>query len=134
MRKLLLTLGALIAAAAPASAAKPFDGEAELAKAVAGRVAGEPVNCINLRDVRSSQIIDHTAIVYDAGRTVYVNRPRAGRESLDPWDSAVTKSSSSDLCSVDVVQLYNSGSHLLSGSAFLGDFVPYKRAPRPLRD
>jgi hypothetical protein len=134
MRKFLLTLGALIAAAAPAQAAKPFDGEAELAKAVAGRVAGAPVNCVNLRDVRSSRIIDHTAIVYDTGNIIYVNRPRAGRESLDQWDTLVTKTFSSDLCSIDVVQLWDSGSRMQSGSVFLGDFIPYRRAPKPSRD
>jgi hypothetical protein len=134
MRNLLLTMGALIAAAAPAQAAKPFDGEAELAKAIAGRVAGKPVDCVNLRDVRSSRIIDHTAIVYDTGNTLYVNRPRAGRESLDQWDVLVTKTFSSELCSIDVVQLWDSGSRMQSGSVFLGDFVPYKRAPKPAAD
>ncbi|MDB5670259.1 MAG: hypothetical protein JWO25_1218 [Alphaproteobacteria bacterium] len=130
MRNFLLTLGALVVATSPALAAKPFDGEAELAKAVAGRVAGPPVHCVNLRDVRSSHIIDHTAIVYDMGGTVYVNRPRSGRESLDQWDTLVTKTFSSDLCDIDVVQLYDSGSRMQTGIVFLGDFVPYKRAPK----
>jgi hypothetical protein len=130
MRKLLLTLGALMMAAAPAHAAKPRDGEAELAKAIEGRIAGTPVDCVNLRNVRSSQIIDHTAIVYDTGSTLYVNRPRAGRESLDRWDTLVTKTFSSDLCSIDVVQLWDSGSRMQSGTVFLGEFVPYKRAPK----
>jgi hypothetical protein len=133
MRKLLMTLGAVAAVATPALA-KPLDGEAELAKAVAGRVAGAPVDCVNLRNVRSSQIIDRTAIVYDTGSTLYVNRPRAGRESLDRWDTLVTKTFSSDLCSIDVVQLWDSGSHMQSGLVFLGDFVPYKRVPKPKAD
>ena len=130
MRKFLLALGAVAALAAPA-AAKKFDGEAELAKAIDGRVAGKPVDCINLRDVRSSRIIDHTAIVYDTGSTIYVNRPRAGRESLDQWDTLVTKTYSSELCSIDVVQLWDSSSHMQSGSVFLGEFVPYAKAPKP---
>jgi hypothetical protein len=131
MRKLLLTLGALVAATSPALAAKPYDGEAELAKAIEGRVAGAPVHCVNLRNVRSSQIIDRTAIVYDTGSTVYVNRPRAGRESLDRWDTLVTKTFSSDLCDIDVVHLYDTSSHMQTGSVFLGDFIPYKKAPKP---
>src|SRR4051812_9214629 len=119
MRKILLTLGALMMAAAPAQAGKVRDGEAELAKAVEGRVAGTPVNCVNLRNVRSSQIIDRTAIVYDTGNTLYVNRPRAGRESLDSWDVLVTKTFNSDLCSIDVVQLWDSASRMQSGTVFL---------------
>ena len=131
MRKLLLTLGALMMAAAPAQAGKPRDGEAELAQAVQGRVAGEPVRCVNLRDVRSSRIIDRTAIIYDTGSTIYVNRPRSGRESLDQWDTLVTKTFSSDLCTPDVVHLWDSSSRMQSGFVFLGDFVPYKRVPKP---
>ena len=134
MRKLLLTLGALTMAVAPAQAGKARDGEAELAKALQGRIAGEPVRCVNLRDVRSSRIIDGTAILYDTGSTIYVNRPRSGRESLDQWDVLVTKTYSSELCTPDVVQLWDSGSRMQSGFVFLGEFVPYKRAPKPKRD
>ena len=101
-----------------------------VANSTAGRIQGEPVHCLNLRDVRSSQIVDHTAILYDTGSTIYVNRPRAGRESLDRWDTLVTKTFSSDLCDVDVVHLYDPGSQMQTGTVFLGDFVPYKRAPK----
>jgi hypothetical protein len=62
--------------------------EAQLAKALDGRVAGEPVNCLSLRSIRSSRIIDRTAIVYQVGNTLYVNRPRAGADSSTsgtPW-------------------------------------------------
>ena len=127
MRKLImLALGGLIVAA-PAQAAPRMDPEARLAKALEGRVAGEPVDCISLRQVRSSRIIDDTAIVYDAGGTLYVNRPRAGAESLDQWDTLVTRLHSDRLCSVDVVQLYDGGSNFRTGSVFLDKFVPYKR-------
>ena len=84
------------------------------------------MNCVNLQNVRSTQIIDRTAIIYDAGSTIYVNRPRdAG--SLDHWDTLVTRLHSSRLCSIDVIQLYESSSRTWTGSVFLGDFVPYKR-------
>ena len=110
------------------AAAKPkLDPEARLAKALEGRVAGEPVDCIQLSRVHSTQIIDHTAIIYDAGSTLYVNRPRAGLESLDRWDTMVTKSFSPQLCSVDVVRLLDTGSRFENGTVFLGEFVPYRR-------
>ncbi len=44
-------------------------------KAIAGRVAGKPVSCINQPTVGSSQVIDGTAIVYEVGSTLCVNRP-----------------------------------------------------------
>src|SRR5437868_10663938 len=72
-------------------------GEAELAKMLAGRVPGKPVNCINLSSAQSSRIIDHTAIVYEDGGTLYVNRPRSGGSSLDSDDILVTRSFSGQL-------------------------------------
>ena len=123
----LLSAAVLVAASAPAVSAPRMDQEARLARALEGRVAGEPVDCINLRNIRSSQIIDRTAIIYDAGSTIYVNRPRGGRASLDRWDILVTELHSSQLCSIDVVHLYDSNSRVQSGFVFLGEFVPYRK-------
>jgi len=129
MRKLImLALGGLLAATAPVQAKPALSGEAKLAKALEGRVAGDPVKCVNLRQVNSTQIIDGVGILYDAGGTVYLNRPRSGAESLDRWDTLVTKLHTSELCSIDTVQLYDSTSRMQTGFVFLGDFVPYRRA------
>ena len=128
MRRLIpLLIGSAFLAAAPAGAAPRLDPEQRLARAIEGRVAGEPVRCLNLRSIRSSRIIDRTAIIYDAGGTLYVNRPRAGRESLDQWDVLVTRPFNSQLCSIDVVQLYDTASRMQTGFVFLGDFVPYRK-------
>ena len=127
MRKLLPLLVGSLALVAGSAQAKPADHEAELARAVAGRVAGEPVDCIDMHRVLSSHIIPGTAIVYDAGGVIYVNRPRSGAESMDQWDIMVNRLWSSQLCSIDTVQLIDQGSHMYSGSVFLGEFVPYRR-------
>lgn len=107
--------------------ARPADGEAALAKEIEGRVPGKPVNCIPLTSIRSSRIIDRTAIVYDAGRTIYVNRPRAGASSLNRWDILVTKPTGSQLCNLDIVRLADQSNRMPRGSVSLGDFVPYKK-------
>jgi hypothetical protein len=127
MRALVTLLAGTLLLATSASAAPRLSPEARLAKALEGRVAGEPVNCISLGRVRSSRIIDDTAILYEAGSTIYVNRPRAGRESLDRWDTLVTKLFTSQLCSTDVVHLYDTSSRIQTGVVFLGEFVPYER-------
>jgi hypothetical protein len=121
----------LIAAAAtaftPAAARERLDPEAEIARAVAGRVAGEPVDCVDMSRVQSTRIIDNTAIIYDAGSILYVNRPRAGAESLDRWDTLLTELHSSRLCSIDTVRLLDSSTRFQNGFVFLGEFVPYRR-------
>lgn len=123
-----LLIGSLFfSASAPAAIGPRVDPQLKLERELAGRVAGEPVSCINLRQIRSSRIIDRTAIIYDAGSTIYVNRPRAGRESLDHWDTLVTTPFGSQLCRVDVVRLYDSAARMETGVLFLGDFVPYRK-------
>ena len=128
MRRLLpLIAGSLLLAGAAADAAPRKAPEERLAQALEGRTAGEPVDCIQLRTVRSSRIIDRTAILYDAGGTIYVNRPRNGAESLDSDDIMVTKTHSSQLCSIDVVTLQDTASRMQRGVVFLGAFVPYRK-------
>lgn len=124
---LALIAGAALLGAIPAAARPGESGEAELARVLNGRVAGPAVHCLDLHRVSSSRIIPHTAIVYDAGGTLYVNRPVNGAEQLSHFDTMVTRTPTTRLCNVDVVQLHDQGSHSFTGTVFLGDFVPYTR-------
>jgi len=114
---------------APAHAATDREarGAAELAKALEGRTAGEPVDCLNLRDIRSTRIIDRTAILYEMrGGTIYVNKPD-GAATLDRWDVLVTDTHLSQLCDIDIVQLFDVTSRMQTGFVQLGEFVPYRK-------
>lgn len=122
-----LAIGATLAGTAGASAAPRLTGEEKLAKELKGRVAGEPVSCINMSQVRSTRIIDKTAILYDAGRTIYVNRPDYPR-ALDSHDVMVTRLHGSQLCTIDIVRVHESGSFFPRGAIGLGKFVPYRKA------
>ena len=126
MRKLITLLAGTLMLGGVAQA-KPQDHEAELARALHGRVAGEPVQCIDLHRIRNSRIITDTAIIYDAGSVVYVNRPDNGADQLNQWDAMVTRTSTSQLCNVDTVTMIDRASHNFTGVVFLGDFVPYRR-------
>ena len=134
MRKI---IGTLVAAAAvlavPASVsardsdARQAKAEAKLAKLLEGRVAGEPQDCVYLPRIRGSRIIDRTAIVYDAGSTIYVNRPDSGASTLDDDDIMVTDVHGSSLCRIDIVRLHDRSSFFYDGFVGLGDFVPYTK-------
>ena len=130
--KSMLIAGCLgLLAGTGAAVAGPSDnsqGEAKLAKALEGRVAGAPVDCIQLRDIRSSRIIDGTAILYDTGTTLYLNRPDSGASWLDDNDVLVADTHSSQLCSIDVVRLFDNASHTPDGSVGLGKFIPYTKS------
>jgi hypothetical protein len=125
-----VAMGALLVAALPASAAigHRLDPQERMAKALEGRIAGKPVDCLNLRDIRDSEIINKTGILYrTAGGAIYLNTPKAGAESLSDWDVMVTDTHSSQLCSIDTVKMYDRTAKMLTGVVFLGDFVPYRK-------
>lgn len=117
----------LTGAAAPA-AKKDRSPDAELARAIEGRVQGEPVNCLYQRDIRSTRIIDGKAIIYETNnRTLYVNTPQTGAQSLRWSTVLVTDTRTSQLCSIDVVYLYDNASRMQQGFVGLGKFVPYTK-------
>lgn len=131
----IVTTAALAALALSTSAAAParerLRGEALIDKLIAGRVAGPPVDCIQLYNVRSTTVVDRTAILYDTGSVIYVNRPRGGADTLDDDDILVTELHSSQLCRIDVVRLQDRSSFMEHGFVALGDFVPYRKVRTP---
>ena len=137
MRTLSMTLALIAAAAAgvgavPAQAKEKMTQEEALAKALEGREAGTPVNCITQRDIRSSRIFDKVGILYEMrDGTYYLNRPVSGASSLDWTDVLVTDTHSNQLCSVDIVKLYDSATQMQTGYLGLDTFVPY---PKPKRE
>jgi hypothetical protein len=125
----ILTAATVLSLSASADARPRLSPEAKLAKMLDGRVAGQPQDCIYLPSVHGTRIIDKTAIVYESGRTLWVNRPRSGASSLDDDDILVTDlhGSGSQLCSIDIVRLHDRTSHFYSGFVGLGEFVPYRK-------
>ena len=127
MRATLCLIGAVLMTAALPGHAARLAPEARIAKALDGRVAGKPVDCIPLHQIQSTEIFEGTAILYKLGGTWYLNRPAAGANFLDRDDILVINTHSSNLCSVDIVRLVDQGSHFQSGSLGLGRFIPYTK-------
>ena len=130
VRSILATVAVLsLSGGGPASAREPE--EDKLARALKGLAAGKPVDCLTLRKVRSSRIIDGTAILFEASGILYVNRPVSGAESLSASLAMLTKTATSEICRGEAVQLFDAASQTSRGLAFLGQFVPYKKAAAP---
>lgn len=114
-----------------AQAATAANPDAEIAKALAGRTAGKPVDCLDLNRIRSSRIIDRTAILYETdGGTLYLNRPASGADLLRRGLTLVTDTHSPRLCSIDTVRLVDLPGHIENGWVGLGKFVPYAKPAR----
>ena len=132
MKTLIVSIAAAtlaLGASAPSVAADKqiTKGEERLAKLIDGRVAGKPVSCINTTAVRGMQIIDKVALVYDAGKTIYVARP-AHPDHLDSFDVLVIERfSSSELCVHDQIHTMDRSSGFPTGFLFLKEFVPYTK-------
>lgn len=128
---------AILAAAllATGAAAQPADPQvrpqSQLDRALAGRVAGAPVPCVNLRLVTRTEIIGDVGILYRVGGRVYLNRPSVGTEWLDRDSILVSRQPIGQQCRGDQVQVVERTARIDRGFVVLGDFVPYTRvAPR----
>ena len=113
---------------AMASAATPAEkGEAQLAKMLEGRTAGEPVSCISAMRNNRLTVIDYVGLVYDAGDTIYVARAE-NPSALSRNDVVVIERFGSQLCKQDIIRTVDRYQHYTTGAVFLQDFVPYKKA------
>ncbi len=128
MRKLALVLAATVAlVTGPAlQAREKLTPEQRLDKLIAGRVAGKPTSCISTFDTRDMTILDKTALVYDAGTVIWVNRPDNARD-LDDDDILVTHTFGSQLCRLDIVRTVDRNGGFQTGFLSLRDFVPYRK-------
>lgn len=120
---------ALLAGGTSLEAKPKLTPQQQLDKMLAGREAGEPVHCIPHWETREMRVLDKTAIVYGWGNTIYVNVPSNAKD-LDDDDILVTRTSSSQLCDLDIVHTVDRTGHFTTGFVSLGKFVPYRRAAK----
>lgn len=123
----LLSLFALPLLLAASDAPAPLSAKAQ--KELAGRTAGAPTSCLQLRRIQSSRIVDGTAIIYkESPRRWYVNQPDGGRCALlRPNRVLITQGTTSQLCSGDLVTIAEQTSPITYGACSLGPFVPYTK-------
>ena len=104
------------------------DAQAELARELEGRTAGDPVACVEQRDIRGNRSVGDGVILFDGpSGIVYVNRPAAGCPSLNYGRALVTRTISTRLCRGDLARVFDPTSGIEYGGCSLGDFVPYRR-------
>lgn len=132
MKRAALFLLAGLAAGCTASAETvdvSHDTQAETAEALAGRTAGDPQACVEMRRIRSSRSLGDDAILFEGSTrdVVYLNRPEGGCTGLRMGRSIRMRTISSSLCRGDIVTPFDPMSGAEHGGCGLGDFVPYRR-------
>jgi hypothetical protein len=126
---ILPALALLAAAPLLAYSDTPAPLSAKARKALAGRTAGEPVDCVQLSRIGSTEIVDETAVIYkESPRRWYVNQPDDGRCALlRPRRVLVTHTTTSQLCGNDMVMIAETNAPVTYGACGLGRFVPYTK-------
>ena len=126
------TLLPILASCAPMdSTPKPLTDKqsALLAKALNGKVAGEPVNCIS--DFNATNLIrvsDDILLYRVSGRLVYQNRLRSSCPGLArDSDIIVSEQFGSQKCRGDLLKLVDRTSGIQGPVCSLGEFVPYRK-------
>lgn len=113
----------------PAQQARSPRAEQELAEALAGRVAGQPVKCIPTYRADDMTIIDDWTILFKDGSTIYLQNPRGGCPGIGSSRNILVSRPmpSNQLCSGDIQQLFDPVSRIGGGACVFSDFVPYTR-------
>lgn len=120
----------MLAVAACASNEPPAQNAAETANVpeLQGRAIGEPVSCINSRDItRTHAVTDQVVLFYMRGNRVYrSDLPRTCPRFSRPGTAFTHRTTIERLCDIDVVDLFDPVSGISYGSCQLGKFTPYE--------
>ncbi|WP_088184133.1 hypothetical protein [Sphingobium sp. Z007] len=104
---------------------------AKLDKALAGKVAGEKVSCINREPQSNLTVISNNVLLYRVSRKlVYKNELIGSCSGLTYGDTMIVRSYGSQMCRGDFTTTANLQTGITTGACALGDFIPY-RTPKP---
>lgn len=99
----------------------------ELEKALAGKVAGEKVSCVNRQPQSNLTAISGNVLLYRvSGRLVYRNDLIGSCTGLARGDTLIIKTWGSQYCRGDMATSADLTSGMVTGSCALGDFTPYR--------
>ena len=128
-----LTVGAALVLASCTAGSHQYqrssEAQQDLDKALAGRVAGKPLNCIPNYRATDMQIIDDYTIIFKDGRTVYLQTPEYGCPGIANHSNILVNRpmGTSQLCSGDINHLIDPSTGMSGGSCVFSDFVPYTK-------
>ena len=126
---LALTAGCAASSAEDQAIARA-DGEATLAAELSNyRQSGPPVSCVPLRNLGGNRSAGEGAVIFGSGSRVFVNRPPAGCPLVRNGRALSLRTTASQICRGDIVNVFDPVSGINYGSCGLGDFTPYERLP-----
>lgn len=126
-----LALGAVVAACstAQAPAGRSPAAQKELDEALAGRVAGAPVDCLPSYRTSDMRIIDDWTILFKDGGTIYLQTPKGGCPGLASHHNILVTRlrGTTQICRGDINHLVDPVSGIGGGACVFSEFVPYTK-------
>lgn len=121
-----LGVAALMASGSTAQQSRSSKADEQLAKALAGRTAGAPVDCISERS--RMQVVDDWTILFRDRGVVYVQQPRGGCHGLSNSMSLIRDSfGTTRICRGDINRIVDVRTGFGTGACTYSDFVPYRK-------
>lgn len=128
MRLILLLAGAAVLIGAAPEPERSARAQARLDKALAGRVAGATVDCVDVARLSGPSVIDSRTILYrDMSRRIWRNDLPEQCGILRPERIVVLQLQGSQLCRGDAIDILDRGLNVPMGSCRLGGFTPYEK-------
>ena len=125
----LLLVAAALAGCSTAPEQRSVSAENQLRRALDGKVAQRPVDCLPSFPTSDMTVIDNRTILFREGRTVYRNDLNGGTCSGLGFGNTLVTKQHGRLCRGDFAQVVNLSTGTTVGSCVIGEFVPYS-APR----
>jgi len=118
------------AAAETAPSLKPREA-LKLEKALAGKVPGAPVDCVQRNLLNDLQTIGNGTLLYKVGSKLTYRNDLGGQcQGLRSDDIPVFQTFGSSYCKGDLIRMVDRISGNLRGACVLGPFVPYRAAAK----
>ncbi len=124
MKLLSLSLFAL-AGCATMTATSERGEDPDVTKALAGKIAGEPRQCLSLQDAQNSSNYEG-AMLYRISRSLTWRNDMNGCSSLGRDRIPIIRVYTSEICRGDIVTFADRASGAQFGACTFGDFVPYR--------
>ena len=119
---LLLVLGGC---AVTSSAA---DNGQDLARALEGRTAGPPQQCVDASSPGNSLVaLERRTLTIRDGRTLWVNRLAPGCPGFHSTETLIVEVHEGRYCRNDRVRSVPAGGGIPGAACLLGEFVPYRK-------
>jgi hypothetical protein len=101
----------------------------ELAEALTGYTPGPAQRCISNYRSNNMRVIDDSTILFQDGRTIYLQKPRNPCYGLANGSrTLVTRPfGTNDLCDGDINKTVDLIAHIEGGACVFGPFVPYTK-------